>query len=111
MNCIACGQPIDGAYLRLVWEGFTATRSLNGTSMPAHFTCVQIGFPESAAPMLPRIPDPDPLVHVGPEYESGEWVAYCMVHGVVAQKEVRDDAHLVAALHIARVHSGLEVSA
>lgn len=104
-NCIACSKPIDGAHLRMTWEGFTTSKRLNGTSMSVHFACVRFANPFLAAPMPERIQDPDPMVHVEPEYESGQWTATCQVHGVVAQKDIRDDAHLGAARHLVRKHS------
>lgn len=66
--------------------------------------------PERGIVLPERVSDPvaEPdMVQVTSDLE-GDWIAYCReCHVTVAIKDDQDDAHLAAARHLARVHSGL----
>jgi hypothetical protein len=112
-NCHACGLPLDHATVRLEFDGFESL-AMNGLSFTCHARCIQLAIPERGIELAPRISDPiaEPTPElVTVEQWGSDWYAICAEHGAVAIKGERDDAHLLAAHHIARVHSGLAATA
>lgn len=101
-KCIACDKPLEPPYLRHEFVGAPGSR-LTGA---AFFTCadhMRLTFPEREIELPVQAAD---IVTVS--LEDGIWFAECRecAH-LVAIKDVEDDAHLAAARHLARVHSGL----
>ena len=96
-RCIACDLPLDHAIVRLEFSGFDKL-AMNGLSFTAHARCIALRFPEREI----ALPD---LVRVEPD--GSDWHVICAEHGMVALKDEPDDAHLAAAHHMARVHSGI----
>lgn len=104
-KCFVCRLPLEDGYVvaTVTFHGF-ASRALDGHSIRVHSRHVARIFQDSepeSAPLPPRIPDPE-IVAVN--WEPQGWTADCADCGEVALKDVRDDAHLAAANHLARVH-------
>lgn len=106
-NCLACGDSLDDdtVIATTTFSGFTVSK-LNGHTIRTHARCISLTFPEAAP--LPARREPD-LVSV--DSSDLGWEAWCLDHGNVAIKDTEDDAHLVAAHHLARVHVGYFVRA
>ncbi len=78
---------------------------MDGIVFALHAACLRLDFPNPLPELLPRISDPvaEPeLVTV--EWTDLGWSADCLIHGAVGLKDVREDAHLAAARHIANKH-------
>lgn len=108
-RCHSCGEPLEGATATVTFDGFT-TLALNGVTFRLHARCLSLVVPERGITLPPRISDPvaePPVVEVRFD-DDGDWHAFCRECGItVALKDDEDDAHLAAARHLARVHSGL----
>lgn len=104
-NCHSCGKPPDGTVIADIrFSGFDKER-LNGVTVWVHGRCLRLEPTERSIALLPRVQHAEDAEIVAVYLDEGEWIAFCRdCNRSVAQKSSVDDAHLVAALHIARVH-------
>lgn len=100
-NCQFCFEPLSDPQVKLTFAGFTGAAALNGVSFDIHARCLRAA-PDRGIALPDRIEEPE-LVSV--DWEDVGWTAECKVHGNVGVMDNRDDAHLAAARHIARVHA------
>lgn len=108
--CHVCGTPFDRAgAVRVTWEDMPSP-SLNGMTVRAHARCIRLkATPAGAEVALPeRISDPvaEPTLTTVDAAEEG-WRAACRECGGIAVKDEREDAEMIAAIHLARRHSGV----
>lgn len=107
-TCLACHQPLADGYatVTLTFEGFTGAAALNGVAFKVHSRCLSLTFPPSSVELPPRREEGAAELVTVEQYGS-DWYAACAQHGTVSVKDNVEDAHLGAAYHLARVHSGL----
>lgn len=110
--CHSCRKPLDSVIATVTFSGFEKER-LNGQTLYLHGRCLRLEPTERNIALLPRIHDATADTDLVMVYlDEGEWTAFCReCHKIVGQKDTVDNAHLMAAMHIARVHARAEVSA
>lgn len=109
IRCQTCNANLsDEPRVRLEWVGF-ASKAIEGHGFfvcPDHLSLK--GWPERNIELPPRISDPvaEPALTTVDAAEEG-WRASCRECGGIAIKDEREDAEMVAAIHLARRHSGV----